>query len=86
MTTRGGVSTVPLAVSASSWRSMYPGSGVGRDRRRGPVRKATFDDELTEREALVEFNQQREKTPGQIINEFEEMLEIERARPSLSVY
>jgi len=31
-------------------------------------------------EALIEFNRQREKTPGQIVNEFEEMLEIERKR------
>ena len=37
-------------------------------------------DELAEREALIEFNRQREKTPGQIVNEFEEMLEIEREK------
>jgi len=45
-----------------------------------PVRKTTFDDNLTEREALVEFNRQREKTPGQVVNEFEEMLAIEQER------
>ena len=45
-----------------------------------PVRKATFDDGLAEREALIEFNRQREKTSGQLVNEFEEMLEIEEQR------
>ena len=45
-----------------------------------PVRISEFDDELVEREALIEFNRQREKTPGQIVNEFEEMLEIEEER------
>jgi len=45
-----------------------------------PVRYSEFDDELAEREALIEFNRQREKTPGQIVNEFEEMLEIESER------
>jgi len=45
-----------------------------------PVRYSEFDDELAEREALIEFNRQREKTPGQIVNEFDEMLEIERQR------
>jgi phage N-6-adenine-methyltransferase len=45
-----------------------------------PVRYSEFDDELAEREALIEFNRQREKTPGQIVNEFEEMLEIEKQR------
>jgi len=45
-----------------------------------PVRYSEFDDELAEREALIEFNRQREKTPGQVVNEFEEMLEIERQR------
>ena len=45
-----------------------------------PVRYSEFDDELAEREALIEFNRQREKTPGQIVNEFEEMLEIEKER------
>jgi N6-adenosine-specific RNA methylase IME4/ParB-like chromosome segregation protein Spo0J len=45
-----------------------------------PVRYSEFDDDLAEREALIEFNRQREKTPGQIVNEFEEMLEIERQR------
>jgi N6-adenosine-specific RNA methylase IME4 len=47
-----------------------------------PVRYTEFDDELSEREALVEFNRQREKTPGQIVNEFEEMLAIEQERQS----
>ena len=45
-----------------------------------PVRYSEFDDELAEREALIEFNRQREKTPGQIVNEFEEMLEIEQEK------
>jgi len=45
-----------------------------------PVRYSEFDDELAEREALIEFNRQREKTPGQIVNEFEEMLAVERER------
>ena len=45
-----------------------------------PVRVSEFDSELAEREALIEFNRQREKTPGQIVNEFEEMLEIEQEK------
>jgi len=45
-----------------------------------PVRYTEFDDDLSEREALVEFNRQREKTPGQVVNEFEEMLAIEKER------
>jgi len=45
-----------------------------------PVRTCEFDDDLAEREALIEFNRQREKTPGQIVNEFEEMLAIEEER------
>jgi len=45
-----------------------------------PVRTCEFDDDLAEREALIEFNRQREKTPGQIVNEFEEMLAIEKQR------
>jgi hypothetical protein len=45
-----------------------------------PVRYSEFDDELAEREALIEFNRQREKTPAQIVNEFEEMLAVERER------
>ena len=45
-----------------------------------PVRFSEFDSELAEREALIEFNRQREKTPGQIVNEFEEMLAVERER------
>lgn len=47
---------------------------------RVPVRKSSFDDDLSEREALIEFNRQREKTPGQIVNEFEEMKQIEVER------
>lgn len=47
---------------------------------RVPVRYAEFDSELAEREALIEFNRQREKTPGQIVNEAEELLEIEKRR------
>jgi ParB-like chromosome segregation protein Spo0J len=45
-----------------------------------PIRKSSFDSDLAEREALIEFNRQREKTPGQIVNEFEEMLTIEKRR------
>jgi hypothetical protein len=45
-----------------------------------PVRYVEFKDELEEREAVIEFNRRREKTPGQLVNEFEEMLEIERQR------
>jgi len=45
-----------------------------------PVRYAEFDNDLAEREALIEFNRQREKTPGQIVNEFEEMLAVEHQR------
>jgi len=45
-----------------------------------PVRVVEFDDELQEREALIEFNRQRDKTPGQIINEFDEMLQVEQQR------
>jgi phage N-6-adenine-methyltransferase len=45
-----------------------------------PVRVSDFDNDLAEREALIEFNRQREKTPGQIVNEFEEMLEVEKQR------
>jgi len=50
------------------------------DTDRVPVRKSEFDSDLAEREALIEFNRQREKTPGQIVNEFEEMEEIEKRR------
>jgi len=45
-----------------------------------PVRKSTFDSDLAEREALIEFNRQREKTPGQLVNEYEEMLAVEEER------
>lgn len=45
-----------------------------------PARVSEFESGLAEREAVIEFNRQREKTPGQIINEFEEMLEIEQER------
>jgi phage N-6-adenine-methyltransferase len=45
-----------------------------------PVRKSTFDSDLAEREALIEFNRQREKTPGQLVNEYEEMLAVEEKR------
>lgn len=41
-----------------------------------PVIYYEFEDELAEREALVELNRQREKTPGQVINEFDEILDI----------
>lgn len=45
-----------------------------------PVRYCEFDSELAEREALVEFNRQREKTDAQLVREFEEIVEIERQR------
>jgi phage N-6-adenine-methyltransferase len=45
-----------------------------------PVWKSTFDSDLAEREALIEFNRQREKTPGQLVNEYEEMLAVEKQR------
>jgi hypothetical protein len=45
-----------------------------------PIRKSSFDSDLAEREALIEFNRQREKTPGQIVNEFEEIRDIEKKR------
>ena len=45
-----------------------------------PVRYSEFDDDLAEREALIEFNRQREKTPGQIVNEYEEVRDIEEQR------
>jgi len=45
-----------------------------------PVRRESFESDLHEREAIIEFNRQREKTPGQIVNEFEEMLAIEEER------
>lgn len=50
------------------------------DREKVPVRVTEFDSEFAEREALVEFNRQREKTPGQIVNEFEEIVAIEQQR------
>jgi len=54
------------------------------DTDRVPVRKSEFDSDLAEREALIEFNRQREKTPGQIVNEFEEVLDIEKQRAKKS--
>jgi len=45
-----------------------------------PVRYAEFENELAEREALIEHNRQRQKNPGQIVNEAEEILELERER------
>jgi len=45
-----------------------------------PVRYSEFDNDLAEREALIEFNRQREKTPGQIVNEYEEVRDIEEQR------
>ena len=50
------------------------------DTDRVPVRKSSFESELEEREALIEFNRQREKTAPQLVNEFEEMIEIEKER------
>ena len=50
------------------------------DTDRVPVRKSSFESELEEREALIEFNRQREKTAPQLVNEFEEMIEIEEER------
>jgi len=42
--------------------------------------KSTFDSDLAEREALIEFNRQREKTPGQITKEAEELLKLKRRK------
>ena len=50
------------------------------DTDRVPVRKSSFESELEEREALIEFNRQREKSRAQIINEAEELLEIKRKK------
>lgn len=41
-----------------------------------PILKYEFEDELDEREALIELNRQREKTDGQILNEAWEMADI----------
>lgn len=45
-----------------------------------PILKYDFEDELDEREALIELNRQREKKPGQILNEFQELVEIKKER------
>ena len=45
-----------------------------------PVRYDEYEDELDEREALIEYNRSRQKNPGQIVNEFEEILAVERER------
>jgi hypothetical protein len=42
--------------------------------------KSTFDSDLAEREALIEFNRQREKTNGQIVKEAEELLKVKRQK------
>lgn len=73
----------PLVITAdkqviSGHRRLQAARNVGIDSI--PVRISEFDTDLAEREALIEFNRQREKTPGQIVNEFEEMLEIEKKR------
>ena len=43
---------------------------------RVPVRKSSFESDLEEREALIEFNRQREKTPAQKINEIDEIKDV----------
>lgn len=60
----------------SGHRRWLAAKGAGLDSI--PVRYSEFDDEYAEREAVIEFNRQREKTPGQIVNEFEEILAIEQ--------
>jgi len=45
-----------------------------------PVRVSSFEDEIEKREALIEFNRQRDKTPAQVVNEFEEQVEIEKEK------
>ena len=45
-----------------------------------PVRIADFESELAEREALIEFNRQREKTPEQKMREAKELEAVERER------
>jgi len=41
-----------------------------------PVRKSTFESDLAEREALIEFNRQREKSRAQKVNEIDEMKSV----------
>jgi phage N-6-adenine-methyltransferase len=41
-----------------------------------PVRKSTFDSDLAEREALIEFNRQREKSRAQKVNEIDEIKDV----------
>ena len=54
-----------------------------------PVRVVSFSDELSEREALIEYNRQREKTFSQKMAEAEEIKAIEseraKARPADTV-
>lgn len=62
----------------SGHRRQLAAEYVGENR--VPVLKYEFDSDLAKREALIELNRQREKTPGQVVNEFEEMLAIEKER------
>ena len=57
------------------WRAARE-AGIGRV----PVRVAEFESELDEREALIEFNRQREKTFSQKMAEADEIREIVSAR------
>lgn len=47
---------------------------------RVPVMVESYDSELDEWEALVDFNRQRKKTPAQIVNEAELLMDVERKR------
>jgi len=76
---------VPLAVKAngtiiSGHRRWRAAQALGMDT--VPVQIVAYDNELDEREAIVEFNRQREKTFSQKMAEAEELkaIESERAR------
>lgn len=45
-----------------------------------PVRVEIFADRLSEWEAIVDYNRQRKKSPAQIVNEADLLMEIERTR------
>lgn len=45
-----------------------------------PILYYDFEDEIAEREALIELNRQRDKSPAQIINEFDYQLDTEKLK------
>ncbi len=76
---------VPLAVKAdgtiiSGHRRWQAAKAV--DLKTVPVEVVSYDNELDEREAIIEFNRQREKTFSQKMAEAEELEAIERERAS----